>query len=100
MSTFDPFGGDRLLSIVAHAIAREIARKHIEADAALAKLDGLGKATAVHTMALRMAAEVKEEAAAAIKAVRGEIADAHALVLHEAEREFLSLGLFDLDAGK
>lgn len=85
MSTFDPFGGDALLSVVAHDIAREIARKHIEADKALAKLDGLGKAAAIHTMALRMAAEVKEEATAAIKAVRAEIAAGRALLLHELE---------------
>lgn len=85
MSTFDPFGGDALLACVAHAIGREIARKHVEADAALAKLDGLGKAAAIHTMANRMAAEVKEEAAAAIKAICAEVAAGRALMLHQPE---------------
>lgn len=50
---------------VAYAIGRVIAKKTMAEDPILARMDGLGQASAVHTMAVRMTNELLEEAAAA-----------------------------------
>lgn len=64
---------------VAYAIGRVIAQRVVDGDAKLRGLDGIGKASAVHTLATNMALELKPEAAAAY-------AEAHA-IFHEDRRE-------------
>jgi hypothetical protein len=64
---------------VALAIGRVVAAKAIDQDARLKRLDGLGKAMASQSMALEMAPLLREEAAAAIKALENlEAADERA----------------------
>lgn len=62
-------------SAVALQIARVIARKHIESDRRLSKLDPLGKASAITTMANRMWDELDEEAEAAVREVLRQLAE-------------------------
>jgi hypothetical protein len=50
---------------VAYAIGKVIARRVVEGDRKLAGLDGIGKASAIHTLATNMARELHPEAAAA-----------------------------------
>lgn len=64
-----------ILEAVAYAVARVIASKHVQADPALRRLDGLGKASAVHTMAARMAPELYAEAEAAMEAVMSRLTE-------------------------
>lgn len=59
-----------MLEAVAYAIAKVIAAKHVQADLGLRRLDPIGKASAVHTMAAAMVPELLAEAEAAINAVR------------------------------
>lgn len=55
---------------VAHAIARVIAKKTIESDPQLRRMDALGRASAATTMANNMAPELHDEAKAAIDAIQ------------------------------
>ena len=62
------------LGLVAMTIARVIARKHIESEPRLRKMDGLGKVTAtVQTMAEGMWPELAEEAEAAAREVLAQL---------------------------
>ena len=63
------------LNRVAYAIAKEIAGRAVRDDPRLRRLDGLGAASAVHTMAKRMIAELQAEAAAAMGVCRTLIAE-------------------------
>jgi hypothetical protein len=77
------------LEKVARRIARVIAKKHIEADPKLRKLDALGKASAITTMADRMWDQLDEEAEAAANEVAAQMQQVWAMSsapnLHHAE---------------
>lgn len=61
---------------VAYAIARVIAKKTIESEPGLKAMDALGRASAATTMAMQMAAELEDEAKAAIDAMQARQANA------------------------
>jgi len=67
---------DERVNRVAYAIAKVIAAREIAEDPKLSKLDGLGKASATHTMALQMAPMLRAEAEAAVAACDAELAQA------------------------
>ena len=54
---------------IAYAIGKVIAGRLVEQDAKLRTLDGLGRISAVHELAQRMAGELSEEAQAAYDAM-------------------------------
>jgi hypothetical protein len=55
---------------VAYAIGQVIARKTLAADPRMRRLDALGAASAVHTLALNMVPQLQEEAVAALEMAR------------------------------
>ena len=60
---------------VAYAIARVVAKRTLDEDAALQRLDALGKASAVHTMAVNMTPRLMDEAQAAVDAVLRQVGE-------------------------
>lgn len=63
-SSFDP----RVVDAVAYGIAKVIATATVEDTPGLRNMDGLGKASAAHTMALGMVPQLQAEALGAIGA--------------------------------
>lgn len=63
---------------VAYAIGKVIAAKTVELTPKLASLDDLGRVSAVHDLATRMAAELDREALAAVEAYRAALLELEA----------------------
>jgi len=61
------------LERVAYQLARHIADGHIRGDRELQKLDAVGRMTAAHTMALRMAPDLKGECEVVLDEVRRQL---------------------------
>lgn len=57
--------------VVALAIARVVARKAVQDDPQMRRMDRLGQLSAAETMATNMAVQLRDEALAALKAVDG-----------------------------
>ena len=63
-SSFDP----DVIDAVAYGIAKVVATATVEDTPTLRNLDGIGKASAIHTMALNMVGQLQAEALGAIGA--------------------------------
>lgn len=69
---------------VAYALAKLIAKRHVQEDPRLSRMDGLGQASAVHSMAVRMAGELREEVEIVLGEVRLQMRQAQARALDSA----------------
>jgi hypothetical protein len=77
---------------VGYALAKCIAKKHVVGDPVLRRLDPLGNAAAIHTMALRMADELREEVEIVLGEVRLQLREAQGRALDAAMDEDGSAG--------